>query len=254
MTVLAEPMIPLRLRPASERRLGVVSITLPSRHRPEMLTRSVDSLRDTAARPDLLEFLVAYDPDDPHTAETARGLGFDVIWQSPIRYGYSRSAYYYAALIERCTGEWTLPTWGDDGIMQTRGWDDLLRGCPPGTVVWADGNIAGMSCYPAVHVAAFEALGRIPPLPALDHWYMDAGRWGGVMQYPLKATNTDPEQQGSFYVHQNRFDLTGQNGDKVYFEGRDGYRVSEFLSEPYTTWRREDAETLRHLAERLHGS
>lgn len=245
-------MIPLSLRPPEQRRPGVISVTLPSRRRPGMLARSIGSLRETAARPDLIEVLVAYDPDDPETAGTARELHADVIWEAPERYGYARSAHYYAALLNQASGEWSLPTWGDDGIMRTVGWDLGVRAQPRGTVVWADGNIPGMCCFPAVHMDAFAALGRLTPLPAIDHWFMDAARWAGVMRYPWQTPETDRSlYEGGFYVFQDRYDLTGNNGDQVYREGRDGYRVAEFLSDEFTALRQQDAATLRQFAEEI---
>ena len=68
-----EQMIPLRLCPPAQRRPGVISVTVPSRRRASRLAASVRSLRETAKCPDLLEILVAHDPDDPGTGHAAIG-------------------------------------------------------------------------------------------------------------------------------------------------------------------------------------
>jgi len=228
-------MLPLSVRPAAERRPGVIAVTLPSRRRREMLTASVASLRDTAARPDLLEFLVAYDPDDEETPQTAADLGLDVAWQAPERYGYHGLANYYAALVSQVTGEWCLPTWGDDALMQTPGWDDIVRAQPRCSVVCPEDNYPGWVCFPVVHMGVFAVLRRFCPLPATDSWYEFVGRDAGIAVRP----------QPGIFVLQDRFDLTGNNDDETYRESRSGYRTAEFYAEPYVTWRAEDAEMLR---------
>jgi hypothetical protein len=229
-------VIPLRVRPAGERRPGVISVTLPSRRRPRMLAASVMSLRGCAVEPDLLEFLVACDPDDPGTGRLARRLGA-AVWQAPQRFGYAESARYYAALLERASGEWCLPTWGDDGLMRTPGWDAIVRAQRP-SVLWVDGNVGGLTCFPIVHMDVLAALGRLCPLPALDSWFEYVARDAGILVRP------DPP----IYVLQDRFDLTGRNGDETYREGRAGYRQDEFADARHTAWRAEDAAVLARMA------
>jgi predicted O-methyltransferase YrrM len=232
-------MIPLRLCPPARRRPGVISVTVPSRGRPDRLTASILSLREAAKRPDLLEILVARDPDDLPTAAAAFQLKADLVWESPERYGYARSAHYWAALCERATGEWFLPTWSDDATMQTQGWDDLLRAQPPGSIAYLDGNYPGLTCFPAVHADALGAVGRLTPLPALDTWFEYAGREARVLVYP------------GIYVHQDRPDINGFPPDQTYVEGGGGWRASmnlndqAFHREPYTGWRREDTMALK---------
>ena len=215
-------MIPLTL--GVERRSGVISILCPSRRRPEMLTRSVQSLRAHAARPDLIELLVAYDPDDPQTKATADRLGADVIWQAPERYGHPGCAYYYAALLERCHGEWMNP-WNDDAFMRTSGWDDMVRSQPPGVAHNYDNS--GNGCFPFVHLDVFDTLGRFTSHPAIDTWYDDVGKGAGIYWH------TD------VYIHQERPDLGTANPDETWTEGRVD-RSGEYFRSPFTDWRAED--------------
>lgn len=239
MTDLAEAMIPLRL---GEHRPGVISACLPSRGRTAKLSASVTSLRETAAHPELLEILIAYDPDDPATGAAAEQLQAGLAWQAPERYGFTRQARYYAALLERAAGEWLLPTWSDDGLMRTQGWDDLLRAQPAGSVAYLDGNYPDLTCFPAVHADALAAIGRLSPLPSLDTWFEYAGRDAGVLVRP------------GIYVHQDRPDLTGCAPDQTYREGGGAWRAAgsgggAFHQPPYTTWRAQDAAALRRLRE-----
>ena len=233
-----EPMIPLRLLPPARRRSGVISVTVPSRFRAIKLAASIRSLRETAKHPDMLEILVAYDPDNPGTGHAARDLGADVIWEAPERYGYARSAHYWAELLNRSTGEWTLPTWSDDAKMVTPGWDDKLRAQPAGSVAYLDGNYPGLTCFPAVHADALCAVGRLAPLPALDTWWEYAGRDAGVLVHP------------DIYVLQDRPDTTGCEPDQTYMEGGGAWRAQSgyvsFYTEPYPTWRAEDSNALAY--------
>jgi hypothetical protein len=228
-------MIALQLVSSASRRPGVISVLLPSRHRPAMLTASIASLRENAAHPELLEILIAHDPDDPETAQTAKVLGADVTWEAPERYGYAGLAHYVAALLNQATGEWCLPTWGDDGLMQTLGWDDIVRAQPSCTVIYPDDNVIDWVCFPIVHMDVFCVLGRLCPLPATDSWYEFVARDAGIAVRPDRG----------IYILQDRFDLTGRNNDEVFRESRSGYRGAEFWSEPYVSWRAEDAATLR---------
>jgi hypothetical protein len=199
-----------------------------------MLADSITSLRETAHHPEFLEFLVAYDQDDPDTAAAAEALDVDVVWPAPQRYGYAQSARYYAALLEQASGEWAVPTWGDDGLMWTQGWDDMVRATPAGSVIYVDGNVPGLTCYPIVHMDVFATLGRLCSLPALDTWYEYVGRDAGILAKP------------PIYVHQDRFDLTGNNLDETYREGRSGYRPAEFFSPGFARLRDRDVSRLQH--------
>jgi predicted O-methyltransferase YrrM len=234
-----EPMIALDLAAPGLRRPGVISACVPSRGRAAKLAASIGSLRCRAARPELLEILVAHDPDDPETAAAARDLGADVVLAAPQRYGYARSARYWAALLNRASGQWLLPTWSDDAQMMTSGWDDLLRGCPAGSVAYTEGNYPGLTCFPAVHADALGAAGRLAPLPALDTWFEDAGRAAGVLVMTAA------------YVYQDRPDLTGCPPDRTHAEGGGAWRAAHnggaqaFYAEPYTRWRAEDAAAMR---------
>jgi hypothetical protein len=223
-------VIPLELVPRVDRRPGVISILCPSRRRPVKLTDSIASLRDTATRPDLIEVLVAYDPDDPETRTTADVIGADVIWESPERYGHAGCAHYYAALLDRCHGEWMNP-WNDDAFMKTEGWDDIVRAHPP-SVLYVNGNAGDCNCFPFVHLDLFHTLGRFTDHPAIDTWYDEVGLQAACWwRTPI-------------YVFQDRPDLSPCEPDETYLEGREGSRSAEFFRSPYTELRAEDVDTL----------
>jgi hypothetical protein len=238
-------MIPLQLCPPHGRREGVISVLIPSRGRPSMLILAVKSLRNTAAHPELLEILIAYDPDDIATRSAADALSADVSWEAPERYGYAHFSRYCAELLGWATGEWLLPAWTDDVIMQVKGWDDLLRAQPAGSIAAFEDNYAGPeTCFLAVHADALAAIGRLSPLPSLDTWFEYAGRDAGVLVHP------------GITVFHDRPDITGCAPDTTYAEGGGAWRAGGsggdlFHHEPYLTWRAEDAAALRRLREEV---
>lgn len=245
---MGEPMIPLRLTPPARRRSGVITVAMPSRDRTVKMVASLRSILDTATQPDQIEILVAHDSDDQDTAEVARALNVNMIWQSPFRYGYARSAHYWAYLLNESTGEWVLPTWSDDAIMKTPGWDDILRAQPAGSIAYLDGNYPGLTCFPAVHADALGAIGRLAPLPALDTWFEYVGRDSGLLVRP------------GIYVHQDRPDLTGCAPDRTHNEGGGAWRAGSggsyqqaFYQDPYISWRLEDTYAVRRLRDLEEG-
>ncbi len=219
-------MIPVDV--STGRRPDVISILCPSRRRPEMLTRSVASLRGHAIRPDLIEVLVAYDPDDPETKATAASIDADVIWEAPERYGHPGCAYYFAALLERSHGEWMCP-WNDDAFMRTAGWDELVRSAEAEILHNEDNS--GSGCFPFVHVGVFDIIGRFTSHPAIDTWYTDIGWGAGICKrIPI-------------LVHQERPDLGTADPDATWLEGRVA-PVADYFRSPCTDWRNEDIAML----------
>lgn len=226
-------MIPLKVRPAGQRVAGRISVVLPSRKRPEMLAKSLHSLDDhLSGSISDVEILVAYDPDDLETVFAVNHSNFPNAhtWRSPGRYGYGGIANYYVPLLEMASGEWVL-LWGDDAMMQTRGWDQIVRESPP-SVLYTKGGFKEMNCFPIVHMDIFEAIGRFTGLPAVDTWYDEVGRWSG------RWTETEIE------ILQDRPDLTGKTPDATYAEGRSGYRTNEYYNPYWTMMRKGDARSV----------
>lgn len=220
-------MIPLNMKKYRSPRISVV---LPSRKRPEMLARSLQSLYDNLSSPQYrVEILIGYDSDDPQTLKTAQDSAFESVmgWMAPGRYGYGGIANYYAPLLNMSSGQWIF-LWGDDAIMQTKGWDQIIRDQGPG-VLYTRGNPDGHNCFPVVHSSIFEASGRFTGLPAVDTWYDEVGRWSGRWADP------------GITVLQDRPDLTGVAPDATYNEGRSGYRAAEYYNNYWTAMREQDS-------------
>lgn len=111
-----------------------IAILLPSRARTESLSKSVFSIVDRASQPDRLEFLFGFDDDDPtgvdHFIEVIqpwldqREIAYEVLSWSSL--GYEGLNQYYNTLARSSSSDW-LFVWNDDAIMDTQGWDDVIR-------------------------------------------------------------------------------------------------------------------------------
>lgn len=154
----------------------MIDVLIPSRGGPEMLRRSVTSLRTLAHQPEQVVIHVAADYDDPATALEADALDADCLVASR-RYGYDELHIYYQQLAARSEGEWLL-VWNDDAIMLTQDWDAILEELPLSVMV-ADlqSHHSPMCCFPAVSKRAVDILGNFcSDNPHVDSFWQDIGR------------------------------------------------------------------------------
>ena len=136
----------------------VIDVLLPSRGRPALLERAITSLRDKATDPGRVGVIVGVDDDDPETVRVAREMGAH--WMTFARQGYDRLHVYYQGLAAVSQADWLL-VWGDDAVMLTGGWDDVLDALPPSIFV-ADlqSHHSPICCFPAVRREAVAAVGK----------------------------------------------------------------------------------------------
>jgi hypothetical protein len=114
--------------------MTVISILLPTRGRPDTMVQSVRGLIEAATHPDRLEILFGVDDDDPATLNALTqdlqpvledlGVSAQAVTFRPQGYGGLHT--YVNELARRSTGEW-LFFWNDDAIMDTPGWDNMIR-------------------------------------------------------------------------------------------------------------------------------
>ena len=110
-------------------RTATIDVLIPSRQRAALLDHSVQSLHDTAARPERVNFLVVIDHDDPEGRSYSKVKGINC-YISVCRYGYRRLHEYYNLLAEDLQptsgpGDW-LFIWNDDAVMLTQSWDEVI--------------------------------------------------------------------------------------------------------------------------------
>lgn len=210
---------------------GMISVVWPSRHRTEMAAAALASLCRAAARPDLTEYGVAYDADDPDTGQWAAQNGV-YTWESPQRLGWAGHNEYSARLFEASAGEWIL-SWGDDGIMLTAGWDEAIRRAAPG-VCYLGGHPTGHNVFPAVHRSVLAAIGTVLPSPHQDTWLTDVAADAGCLH------------RTGIRIMEDRYDLTGNNRDEIWEQGSiHAYQTAEYYSPPMMELRKEHAGRVR---------
>jgi hypothetical protein len=172
----------------------VISVLCPSRKNPELLAKSIRSLRTTADHPP--EILIAADDDDMGTITMATDLTGRV-FISP-RAGYDRLHEYYQQLAIAARGDWLL-VWNDDATMETLHWDAEIEALPPEVYVADIGSVhSPMCCFPAVRREAVQALGRFcTNNPHVDTFWGDISTVAGVIQKVAVYVNCTPLVRGN---------------------------------------------------------
>lgn len=206
-----------------------------------MLKSSLHTLQSNASSGYPVEYLVAYDPDDPTTKATALDCGAKAIG-APERWGYNELGKYFNLLANNAAGDWLL-LWNDDAIMTTPGWNRIIDTIPAGYAVadlHTSMSAAAVCAFPAVHRSAVECLGYYcpPETSHTDSFWQDVGR---------KTSTIHPV---AVHVYHDRYDLTGNNNDDVFQESRTQYRSEEYYGPVVQARIAEDAERLRRC---LHG-
>lgn len=211
---------------------GDISVILPSRKRGELLHRSLGSLRETCDDPGKIEYVIAFDDDDPQAMQALGEFSpdsFPYLYaiKGP-RLGWKGLHEYYARCIKKAQGEWIV-MWGDDGIMHTDGWDEIIREQKPGVLHVQGGPAGGHNVYPAVHRQVIEAVEYVIPSPHTDTWWTEVAKGAGCLyQVPIQIT-------------EDRFNETGNNNDETFREGSvHQYRQDEYYSIEFSNQRLND--------------
>lgn len=212
----------------------IVSVLVPSRQRPELLARSIDSLGGGD-----FEVLVRLDEDDPRLVDYA-GLGSAAVGP---RHGYPSLHNYYNELARRASGEW-LMIWNDDCLMQTANWLQVIEAHRGQVVVLNpttnhDNWKIDMNVFPIFPRKMFELMGHVSLSRHNDAWIEFVGRDAGIMvRVPI-------------VIQHDRADLTGNNRDEVYAGREIDHRG--FHSDALEHARELDARKIREYIARDRG-
>ena len=142
-----------------------ISLLLPTRGRPELLRRFLESVLARSERPELVEVVVYADEDDP----SSHGFQVEGLEVSTIVGPRASMGEYNTACYERCRGD-IVVLGNDDVVIQTRGWDRKLRemhAAMQDRIYLAYPNDLfkgrGLSAFPILSRVACQALGE--PFP-----------------------------------------------------------------------------------------
>ena len=103
----------------------LVTVLIPTRGRFPLLRNAIEALRDTATRPDDIDIQLAVDDDDTDTLSQLHNLK-DITVTIGENVGYSGTADRHNKMFRKSVGEFLL-LYADDAIVDTRGWDDIIR-------------------------------------------------------------------------------------------------------------------------------
>ena len=190
-----------------------ISILLATRGRTEALDRSIHTLMDMADKPHNVQVMFAFDNDDeiglnhwqhhlkPWMDE--RKLHYTAMKFNPM--GYIRLHIYNNMMAKNAKGSWFV-IWNDDAIMETQGWDSVIRGHDGEFKLLAfhTHNDHPYSIFPILPRKWYELLGYISPHPTQDGWLSQ------------QAYMLDIWERIPVWVKHDRYDLTGNNLDPTF--------------------------------------
>jgi hypothetical protein len=195
-----------------------VSVTFCSRGRPAGLAETLGQLLALADRPDLVEVIVAIDPDDEVMGNALADSGVRgelavlrapqvSFWLAPERYGYTGLHHYLNAVAGLAKGRWCM-WWNDDMRMQTPGWDSVIR-LQRDAILWPQANhVRHANIAPIWPRAWSDALGHVSPTTHMDTFLQNLGDALGR------------HDRVALEVLHDRADVTGNHDDQTYAEGR----------------------------------
>lgn len=193
-----------------------ISILLPTRERPDLVSVSITSLISNAADPSRIEVLIAIDDDDEISQKFFDGEDWSAITsefsttqfhvhQTP-RYGYLGLFRYVNFLGAESTGDYVM-FWNDDATMLTQDWDleidrnneyfGLLR-------MPCTNHKHPFALFPIIPRKWIDLFGCISLVNHSDWWIYNVCR-------PINRV-----KDINVEVFHNRADITGDNNDAVF--------------------------------------
>lgn len=152
------------------------SFVFPSRQRPDLLYRLLDSIKNNSRDIMNVEVLVAIDEDDQSDYNYAQLTPerFPFVKVFRVKRSLNFSIDYYTFLAKQSTGKYII-TANDDCVLETPDWDtmsmEVLKDKPGVIYGWIEDGLAGWRakghgdycCFPLQGRQGFEALGYIFP-------------------------------------------------------------------------------------------
>lgn len=213
-----------------------LAVLVPSRGRPQNITRLVDACARTCRLDTVIAF--GFDDDDDDLAANLKAADGCFTSVRP-RMGLGKWTNALSALHEDATWQASI---GDDMVPLTDGWDERLceAAGPAGMAYPNDGRRDDIPEAIVIGTKLARALGWVCE-PSLSHWYVDnvwrdLGAGAGVLSYlpDVHVTHKHPNVPG------------GDPGDPTYWEAAE--RMSADMA-AYQKWRltrmRADIETVK---------
>ena len=204
------------------------SIILPARGRKEPLLKSITSLLDLADNPDQIEILLGMDYDDEDSVNYVKS---EILPNYPNvklhmfkSYGYTKLNMYANTLAGLSVGHWLI-LWNDDALMQTKGWDSIVKEYDNHPMPLLRASVVGMNhpfaLFPIIKRTWFEATGTFSFFGHIDRFIYNV------------TSNIDWSRKHLWVVDipvsilHDRFDITGNNNDETFQNSIQNYNESD---------------------------
>jgi hypothetical protein len=204
-----------------------ISILLPTRKRFESFKVSIDSLFNNCNNTENFEVLVAIDLDDD---EIDKIKEYSSNKDNIKLFYYERQFYrglhnYYNDLSLKSEGS-SLFLWNDDAIMKSQNWDleiinkhkDFCVLSPKVDTMEQYWSTQGV-LFPIIPKKWIDITGKWSHVPSCDSWTDVISKRLGIL------VNVD-----TIVISHNRYDITGENHDSTYIEGRSDINNHEYFS------------------------
>ena len=191
-----------------------ITVLLPTRGRPELLKRSIESLIDKASDPSQIELMLGIDEDDQATTEYIKDNIAPYLQDKGVEaranifkpLGYENLHTYVNTLAGNGQGEW-LFFWNDDGIMTTEGWDEVIDSYTGQFKLLAprdNHNGHPYAIFPIVPRDWYILIGHLSQNAQNDAWLSHIAYMLDIFE------RIDVE-----FIH-DRADITGNNNDETF--------------------------------------
>lgn len=191
-----------------------ITVLLPTRGRPEVLEKSVQSLIDRASSPKDIEIMFGVDEDDKETTDYVKAKIAPYLQNAGVEaranifkpIGYENLHNYVNTLAGNGTGEW-LFFWNDDGLMVTEGWDEIIDSYTGQFKLLApkdNHNGHPYAIFPVVPRDWYILIGHLSQNAQNDAWLSHIAYMLDIFE------RIDVE-----FVH-DRADITGNNDDETF--------------------------------------
>lgn len=223
-----------------------ISILVPTRKRFDSLIKSVDSLFNNCYDINNFEVLIAVDNDDVETTEKIKTYFSNK--KNVKIFCYERQFYhginnYYNDLAIKSTGT-SLLLWNDDATIKTKNWDvEILEHHKEFCILspkvdtmesyWENQGVL----FPILPKKWIELTGKWSEVPACDSWIDVLGK---RLNLTIKLE--------SVVISHERADITGDNLDETYLDGRQDIQNPNFFNK-FHTWHNTDDYYLKLLEE-----
>lgn len=219
-----------------------INIFLPTRGRPERLTKFLESMQETASNPDRLHVVFVLDMGDEESLEATKvcKVSQQIEWVLDTGKPHLAHLYNRAFDVTRMrSDDWAVSMFGDDMVFVSEGWDGRflaeLNNAEGKAIVYGDDDYIQHGKLP-VHLVTWRPLVRATRRPfmatefradMIDTLWKVVGEKCGLLRY-LDDVHIRHEHNGQLPADQRDETWRRLNGVKMH-QGK-GYKLVEQLA------------------------